>query len=149
MPFDSIDRQIINILIRNSRTSYADIAKAVGLKSPSIIDRIKKLETEGIITGYTTKVNYRKIGYDIMAFIGISIDNTDHIDEFEAHVQSFDSDILECHHVTGDYTMLMKVITQNTETLAKLIKRIRNIPGVNHTNTILVFSSIMEQIHPV
>lgn len=146
---DETDKKIINILIEDGRTSYADISKAVGMKPPSVIERIKKLEKEGIIEQYTTKINYKALGYDILAFIGISIDNAQHIEDFEVMLSNFDDDIVECHHVTGDFTMLLKVITRNTETLSKLIKKIRNINGVRQTNTILVFSTIMDRLRNI
>jgi len=142
---DEIDREIINILIKNGRTPYADIAKQVGMKSPSVIERIKKLESEGIIKKYTTELNYKKLGYDITAFIGISIDNTQHITDFEHEISNLSDEIVECHHVTGDFTMILKVITKNTSTLSKLIKTLRNISGVQKTNTILVFSTILDK----
>ncbi|MGA1846383.1 Lrp/AsnC family transcriptional regulator [Deferribacter abyssi] len=146
---DEVDKQIINILIKDGRTSYADISKAVGMKPPSVIERIKKLEKEGIIKQYTTKIDYKKLGYDILAFIGISIDNAQHIEDFEVTLANFDEDIIECHHVTGDFTMILKVVTKNTETLSQLIKKIRNITGVRQTNTILVFSTIMDNLRNV
>lgn len=142
---DETDREIINILIKNGRTPYADIAKQVGMKSPSVIERIKKLESEGIIKKYTTELNYKKLGYDITAFIGISIDNTQHITDFEHEISNLSDEIVECHHVTGDFTMILKVITKNTSTLSKLIKTLRNINGVQKTNTILVFSTILDK----
>lgn len=142
---DETDREIINILIKNGRTPYADIAKQVGMKSPSVIERIKKLESEGIIKKYTTELNYKKLGYDITAFIGISIDNTQHITDFEHEISTLSDEIVECHHVTGDFTMILKVITKNTSTLSKLIKTLRNISGVQKTNTILVFSTILDK----
>lgn len=142
---DDVDVKILNLLIDNGRISYADIAKEVGMKSPSVIERIKKLEAEGIIKGYTADISYKRLGYDIVAFIGVSVDNAQHITDFEDNMQHFDSDIVECHHVTGDFTMLLKVITRNTSTLSALIKKIRNIPGVQKTNTILVFSSLLNK----
>lgn len=142
---DETDIEIINILIKNGRTPYADIAKQVGMKSPSVIERIKKLESEGIIKKYTTELNYKKLGYDITAFIGISIDNTQHITDFEHEISNLSDEIVECHHVTGDFTMILKVITKNTSTLSKLIKTLRNINGVQKTNTILVFSTILDK----
>lgn len=142
---DETDIEIINILIKNGRTPYADIAKQVGMKSPSVIERIKKLESEGIIKKYTTELNYKKLGYDITAFIGISIDNTQHITDFEQEISTLSDEIVECHHVTGDFTMILKVITKNTSTLSKLIKTLRNISGVQKTNTILVFSTILDK----
>lgn len=142
---DEKDRQILNLLMQNARMSYADIAKSVGMKSPSVIDRIKRLEQLGIIKSYSADINYKILGDDINAFIGISIDNAKHIEEFEAHVQELDSDVIDCHHVTGDYTFLISVVTKNTDSLSKLIKRIRNVPGVDKTNTILVFSTLMDR----
>lgn len=146
---DDVDKQIIDILVNDGRTSYADISKKVGMKPPSVIERIKKLEKEGIIKQYTTRIDYKKLGYDILAFIGISIDNAQHIEDFEDTLKNFDDDIVECHHVTGDFTMILKVITKNTNTLSKLIKKIRNITGVRQTNTILVFSTIMDKMRTV
>lgn len=142
---DETDRQILNLLMNNSRMSYADIAKTVGMKSPSVIDRIKRLEQLGVIKGYSADINYKILGDDINAFIGVSIDNANHIEEFEAHVQEIDPDVTQCHHVTGDFTFLLSVVTKNTDSLSKLIKKIRNVPGVDKTNTILVFSTLMDR----
>jgi len=148
-PIDNTDKQILNLLMENARISYADIAKIVGMKSPSVIDRIKRLEQMGIIKGYSADINYKILGDDITAFIGVSIDNAKHIEEFEEQVQDIDPDVIGCHHVTGDYTFLLNVITSNTNSLSKLIKKIRNVPGVDKTNTILVFSSLMDKTRRV
>ncbi|PLX67519.1 MAG: Lrp/AsnC family transcriptional regulator [Denitrovibrio sp.] len=142
---DETDKQILNLLMKNARISYADIAKAVGMKSPSVIDRIKRLENLGIIKGYTAGINYKILVEDINAFIGVSIDNANHIDEFETSLQDIDTDIVSCDHVTGDYTFLLSVITKNTNSLSKLIKKLRTIEGVDKTNTILVFSTLMDR----
>lgn len=142
---DETDVIILNLLIENARMTYADIAKKVGMKSPSVIDRIKRLESEGIIKNYSVEISYEKLGYDIMAFIGVSVDNAQHIVDFEDNMQNLHNDIIECHHVTGDFTMLLKVITKNTSTLSELIKEIRNLPGVQKTNTLLVFSSLLDK----
>ena len=146
---DEIDKQILNLLMENARISYADIAKAVGMKSPSVIDRIKRLEQLGVIKGYTADINYKILGDDINAFIGVSVDNAKHIDEFELNLKDIDTDIVGCHHVTGDYTFLLSVITKNTNSLSKLIKKLRNVPGVDKTNTILVFSTLMDRYRKV
>lgn len=146
---DDVDKQIINMLVENGRTSYADIAKAVGMKSPSVIDRVKRLENLGIIEGYSVEINYKKMGYDIIAFIGISIDNAKHVDDFEEIVLQLDKDIISCQHVTGEFTFLLKAISRNTNSLSTLIKKIRNVSGVDRTNTILVFSTMMDKKRPV
>lgn len=146
---DMIDKKILNMLIENARTSYADMAKEVDLSSPSVIERVKKLEHSGIIKSYSANVNYKMLGYDILAFIGISLDSAQSISDFEVTITNFDEDIIECHHVTGDFTMLAKVITRNTDSLSNLIKKIRTIKGVQKTNTILVFSTVLESKKPI
>lgn len=149
MTLDDVDVKILNMLIENGRVSYTDIAKEVGMKPPSVIDRIKKLENDGVIHDYTVRVDYKKLGYDITAFVGVSIDNPVHIDNFESQIKNLDDDIIECNHVTGDFTLLLKVITKNTNTLASIVKKLRNFSGVINTNTILVFSTMLEKIHRV
>lgn len=146
---DQIDKKIINMLLNNARTSYSDMAKEVDLSSPSVIERVKKLENLGIIKSYTANINYKAIGYDILAFIGISLDSAQSISDFESTIKDFDEDLIECHHVTGDFTMIAKVITKNTDSLSNLIKKIRTIKGVQKTNTILVFSTILESKKPI
>ena len=149
MPLDDTDVKILNMLIANGRVSYTDIAKEVGMKPPSVIDRIKKMETDGIIYDYCARVNYKKLGFDVVAFIGVSIDNPVHIDNFETEIKNVDDDIVECCHVTGDFTLLLKVITKNTNTLAGIIKKLRNFAGVVNTNAILVFSTMLDNVHKV
>ena len=145
MALDSIDVQILNMLIENGRISYTDIAKEVGMKPPSVIDRIKKMESDGIIYDYTARVDYRKMGFDMVAFVGIVMDNPVYIDDFE----NIFKNVVECYHVTGDFTLLLKVITKNTNTLAGIIRKLRELPGVASTNTILVFSTMVNRVHKI
>lgn len=148
MGLDAVDVKIINMLIENGRVSYTDISKEVGMKLPSIIDRIKRLESNGIITGYSTKINHRKLDYDISAFIGVSIDNPMHLEDFNNEVSLID-DVIECYHITGEYSLLVKIIAKNTTELAVIIKKIRALTGVVNTNTMLVFSTLLNREHRV
>ena len=141
---DRIDRKILSILQRDSRTTYRDIAKKVKLQPPSVIDRVKKLEKEGIIKSYVTVIDEKKLGVDVTAFIGVYIEHPQYIDSFEKAIAGINEDILECHHVTGDYTLLLKVKTRNTTTLERLIKELRGITGVVRTYTMVVFSTLKE-----
>lgn len=149
MALDDIDVKILNMLVANGRVSYTDIAKEVGMKPPSVIDRIKKMEDSGVIHDYCARVNYKKLGFDVVAFIGIIIDNPVHIDNFVTEIGNIDDDIVECCHITGDYTLLLKVITKNTNTLASIIKKLRNFEGVVNTNTMLVFSTMLDNVHKI
>lgn len=141
---DSIDRQILFILKKNGRIKLKELAKMVGLTSPAVIERIKELESKGVIKEYCALINPRKLGVDITAFIGIYIDHPSHIDTFEKEIEELGEEIMECHHVTGDWTLLLKIRTKNTDTLQALIKKIRGIQGVIRTNTMVVFSTLKE-----
>jgi Lrp/AsnC family leucine-responsive transcriptional regulator len=146
---DNIDSKILNMLLENGRVSYTDMAKAVDMKPPSVIDRIKKLETEGVIKGYRAILDYQKLGYDLNAFIGVVIDNPDNIESLEANCRSIDDGIIGCYHVTGEFTMLLRVITKNTKTLSNIVKKLRASQGVTKTNTIIIFSTTLEQVRKI
>lgn len=142
---DGIDKKILGLLQKNGRMGLNDIAKKVGLKSPSVLARIKKIEKEGIIKGYTVLIGHKKIGLDITAFIGVYMEHPGSIRNFEREVKKIGDEILECHHITGEYTFLLKVMTKDTDTLRHLIERIRNIKGVTRTHTMISFMSMKDR----
>jgi Lrp/AsnC family leucine-responsive transcriptional regulator len=141
---DEIDLGILSLLQDNCRTSLAKIGDQVGLSAPSVIERVKKLEDGGLIRGYHAILDAKRMGMDITAFIGVSINHPRLIRGFEAEVNQID-DVLECHHVTGGYTLLLKVKTRNTSSLESLISRIRSIEGVERTETMVVLSTHTER----
>lgn len=141
---DAIDLQILTTLQEHGRIALTKMAEQVGLSAPSVIERVKKLEDLGVIIGYHAAVNARKLGKDVTAFIGVSIGDPRTIEVFEETVEQLD-DILECHHVTGEHTVLLKVKTHNTATLENLIRNIRMIEGVIRTETMVVLSTHTER----
>lgn len=143
---DAIDLQIIDALQEHGRIPHAKLADQVGLSAPSVIERVKKLEDGGIITGYHASVDARRLGRDVTAFIGVSIAHPRTISLFEETVDLM-PDVLECHHVTGEHTVLLKVKTYNTAMLEQLIRTIRLIEGVTRTETMVVLSTHTERAH--
>ena len=141
---DAIDLQILSVLQEHGRIPLTKLAEQVGLSAPSVIERVKKLEDIGIISGYHAAVDARKLGKDVTAFIGVSIGDPRTIGLFEQTVEQVD-DILECHHVTGEHTVLLKVKTHNTASLENLIRTIRLIDGVIRTETMVVLSTHTER----
>lgn len=141
---DAIDLQILSILQEHGRIAHVKLGEQVGLSAPSVIERVKKLEDSGIITGYHAAVDAKRLGKDVAAFIGVSIGHPKTIGLFEQTVELLD-DVLECHHVTGEYTVLLKVKTRNTSTLEELIRTIRLIEGVTRTETMVVLSTHTER----
>lgn len=144
LDLDEIDLHILTVLQEHCKLPLAKIGEKVGLSAPAVIERIKKLEDSGVIRGYTALLDGRKLGLDITAFIGVSISHPQAIGRFENEIEAF-ADVLECHHVTGGYTLLLKVKTANTSALETLISRIRSVEGVERTETMVVLSTHTER----
>ncbi len=142
---DGIDRQLLDELQGDCKRSLKEIGAAVGLSAPSVMERVRKLENAGVIRGYHALLDARKVGLDISAFIGVSISNPQLLSAFEEWVDSIPQ-VLECHHVTGSHTLLLKVKTQNTKDLEQLISRIRSMDGVASTETMVVLSTHTERV---
>lgn len=140
---DEIDVKILDILQKHGRTRRNDLAEAVGLSLPAASERLRKLEEQEVITGYFAKVDSKKLGRDITAFIHVTVDSSKHYGSFLEHAQSLD-DVLECHAITGEGTHLLKVRTTNTASLEKLLARIQAWTGVTRTHTNLVLSTTKE-----
>lgn len=107
------------------------------------MERVKKLEASGVIRGYYALVDGKKVGKDITAFIGVSIGNQRDLEKFAAQMLR-NRDVLECHHVTGDESFVLKVKSANTAALEKLLGEIRSVEGVTRTVTKVVLSTAKE-----
>jgi Lrp/AsnC family leucine-responsive transcriptional regulator len=142
---DDIDLHILALLQEDCRTPLARLGDAVGLSAPAVLERIKKLEAAAIVTGYRAMLDSRRLGLDITAFIGVSISHPSRIRAFEEQVVAL-PDVLECHHVTGEHTLLLKVKTTNTSSLERLISQVRSIEGVARTETMVVLSTYTERV---
>jgi Lrp/AsnC family leucine-responsive transcriptional regulator len=151
LELDDIDRRLLDLLQDDCRTPLVRLGEQVGLSAPSVLERIKKLEAAGIVSGYHAVLDAKRLGLDITAFIGVITGHPAAISHFEQQVSAMD-DVLECHHVTGEYTLLLKVKTANTSSLERLISRIRLLDGVVRTETLVVLSTHIERaqlaLHP-
>jgi Lrp/AsnC family transcriptional regulator, leucine-responsive regulatory protein len=142
---DEIDLRLLEILQEDCRTSLVRLGEQVGLSAPAVLERIKKLEAAGVISGYRAILDGRRLGLDITAFIGVMISHPAAIGEFERQVVTM-RDVLECHHVTGEHTLLLKVKSANTSSLERLISQLRSLEGVSRTNTMVVLSTHTERV---
>ena len=141
---DATDVGILDALQHNCKQPLAEIGKQVGLSAPSVVERIKKLEDGGVIRGYAALLDARALGKDVTAFIGVSISHPSAFQAFEKEIET-EGDVLECHHVTGQHTLMLKVRTESTETLERLIDMIRRIEGVTRSETMVVLSTHSER----
>ncbi|HEX4352495.1 MAG TPA: Lrp/AsnC family transcriptional regulator, partial [Polyangiales bacterium] len=123
--------------------ALAKIGEQVGLSAPSIVERVRKLEHDGFIKGYHARLNARRLGFDVTAFISMWTAHPTVIKDFARQLSEFE-DVLECHHVTGEPTLLLKVKTHNTQSLERLISALRSLSGVTRTETNIVLSTLVE-----
>jgi Lrp/AsnC family leucine-responsive transcriptional regulator len=140
---DETDRRILAELQEDCKAPLAQVGKRVGLSAPSVMERIRKLEEAGVIRGYHAVLDSRGVGLDVTAFIGVSM-SPGVMSDFEEALRGL-PEVLECHHVTGSYSLLIKVKTQNTQTLEGLISRLRLLDGVLRTETLIVLSTSLER----
>lgn len=140
---DEIDFKILEILQKDGRTKRNELAEQVGLSLPAASERLKKLEESGIIKGYYARLDHHLLGNDVTAFIITTVDSSKHFASFVEHVNST-QEILECHAITGDGTHLIKLRTENTAGLERLLGKIQSWQGVTKTTTSVVLSTSKE-----
>ena len=140
---DDIDRRILSVLQVDCKMPLARVGEQVGLSAPSVVERVRKLEQEGFIRGYHAQLDARRLGLGVTAFIGVWVASSG-LSSFEQSLQRL-TDVLECHHVTGGPSLLLKVKTRNTESLELLIRSLRSLPGVERTETNVVLSTMVER----
>lgn len=134
---DDIDREILTYLTQDAKMPYTEIAKKLIVSPGTIHVRIKKLEAQGIIIGSTLTLDYAKLGYDLMAFIGIFLSKGSTYNDVIKELNAI-PEVIEAHYTTGGYSIFAKVICKNTNHLRDVINdRIQIIQGVIRTETVL------------
>ena len=141
---DAIDRLLLDAIQHDAAQSLAELGAQAGLSATAVLERVRKLEEAGIVIGRYAHLDATKIGLDICAFIGVGIDHPKRIAAFEKAIASM-PEVLESHHVTGRHTLMLKVRTQNTASLHRLIQALREMPGVARTETMIVLATQMER----
>jgi len=133
---DEIDWKILKELQVNARISFAELGRRIGLTTPAVIERIRKLEDAKIITGYRAEIDTAKVGLPITAFIRMSISGVDYSRIIKVAEKS--NEVLECHRGTGGDSFIMKVAVADVEHLQNLIDKLTPY-GI--TTTAIVLSS--------
>jgi len=139
---DEIDWKILKDLQENARISYAELGRRIGLTTPAVIERIRKLEDAKIITGYRAEIDTAKVGLPITAFIRMSISGVDYSKIIKVAEES--SEVLECHRGTGGDSFILKVAVADVEHLQNLIDRL--VPFGITTTSIVLSSPVKRRI---
>lgn len=142
---DNVDLKILSILIENANTPYTDIAKRVFVSGGTVHVRMKKMEQMGIVRGAQLKINYPKLGYDIVAFLGIYLMNNSLYQEVSAELEKI-PEVVNVHYTTGVYSVFAKIICRDTRHLREVLhERIQRIEGIQRTETFISLEESIER----
>ena len=137
---DHVDRDILAILQEDGRASASYIAQEIGMSIPAVTDRIKKLQESGVIIGFTTILDHRKVGLDVCTFITVISESSSHYTEVVRKANKT-PEVVQCFTTTGIGSHVLMAITENIISLEKLLRTIQSWPGVMRTETQMVLSS--------
>jgi len=134
---DDIDVKIINSLLANSRIPVTEMAKEIEISNVAIQQRLKKLEKKGIIESYTSRINYKALGYTTIAFIGVFLEKAKDYRTVISQMQSI-PEISEAHFTTGNYSIFAKVYAKNNDHLMQILNtRVQILDGIARTETFI------------
>ena len=142
---DETDAQILELLKKDARLALSRISEEVGLSSPSIKDRITKMEREGVILGYRPLLDYAKLGLPLTAYVSLRL----HYplcctEEFIEAIRQID-DVVEGHYTDGEEDMLLKVVASEPSHLQRILLKINSLPGVANSKSIISLTTPIRQ----
>lgn len=146
-PLDDIDRKILRILLTAGKASHAAIAEQIGIKAPSVFERVKKLEARGIIKGYSACVDGDKLGKNLTAFIRVTLEGGQRYADESGILAVIEGEpwIEECHIVAGEESFILKARVSTPLELQELTTRLRRIEGVANTRTTVALSTPIDR----
>ena len=146
---DDLDRDILNIITKNARIPFKDVAEECGVSRAAIHQRVQRLFDMGVIIGSGYHVNPKILGYQTCTYIGVKLEKgsmySDVVLEFEKIPE-----IVECHFTTGPYTMMVKLYARDNEHLMQLLNgKIQSIKGVSSTETLICLEQGIKRELPI
>ncbi len=143
---DLIDKKILALLQANSNITNASLAQEIGLSPAPTLERVKKLETQGVIKSYHAVVDMASVGLGVCTFVTVSLKghNKDNIEKFTKAIGRI-TEVIECHHVTGQADFILKVIAPDIQAYqALMLEKISNIEVVDNMQTTMVLSTFKD-----
>ncbi|MEQ8905780.1 Lrp/AsnC family transcriptional regulator [Ekhidna sp.] len=149
---DKIDRKILDILQSNAKITNAQLSKDIGLSPAPTLERVKKLETSGIIKSYHAKLDTDKVGLGVHTFVQVSLKghNKRNIDAFINAINAI-SEVIECHHITGSGDFILKIISSDIQSYQKLmLEKVSEIEVVDGLQSMIILSTFKDsKVMPV
>lgn len=141
---DEVDLRILRMLQQNARTTNSEIARQLGMVPSAILERIRKLEAKGVLTGYEARLDPKVAGYGLVAFINVKTEDRTASHETAEKLLRI-PEVMELHCVAGDDCYLLKVRVQDVEALRGLLHdKVSAVKGVLHTRTTIVLDTYKE-----
>jgi Lrp/AsnC family transcriptional regulator for asnA, asnC and gidA len=142
--FDNVDLKILSLLQEDASIPYTEIAKKVFVSPGTVHVRMKKMEQHGVVKGTKLQIDYTKIGYDIVAFLGIYLEKSDLYDVVIGQLKEI-PEITTAHYTTGNYSIFAQLVCRDTKHLHHILhNKIQKIEGIQRTET---FISLQENIN--
>ncbi len=149
LQIDNLDRQILDIITKNARIPYLEVARECNVSGAAIHQRVQRLIKSGVIKGSEFKVDPVAVGFKTCAYIGIFLEHPGH---YKSVIGKFEKipEIIECHYTTGNYSLFIKVYTRDNEHLRNVLTdSIQNIEGVTRTETLISLEESINRQIPV
>jgi Lrp/AsnC family leucine-responsive transcriptional regulator len=143
---DPTDRRILRLLALDGRSSYQAIADLVGLSRPAVMERVKRLEEHGYITGYGAHLDRAKLGVPVTALVAVRYGNSNYVgDEPRMREMVKHPGVLECHHVAGDDCYILKVVARDLDGVQDILRTLASGQKALNTRTTIVLSTLFEK----
>jgi len=141
---DELDLRLLEALQQNARSTFAELGVGVGLKAPAVHDRVKRLEQRGFLRGYSARIDTRRLGIELIAFVSAYTTSDVDYDQFTTAIAAL-PEVGEIHSVAGEESFVLKVFTRSTSHLDDFLSRLKAIPGMARTKTTVVLSTVYER----
>ncbi|PKG52272.1 MULTISPECIES: Lrp/AsnC family transcriptional regulator [Olleya] len=144
MTFDAIDRKLLQLLQNDSKQTNKELSNKLNLSVTAVFERIKKLENNGVINKYVALVKKEKVEKSFVAYCHIKLSQhiQEYVVQFEKEVTNL-TEVLECHHISGDYDYILKVMVKDMEAFREfMVEKLTNINHIGSTHSMFVISEV-------
>ena len=146
---DDLNRRLVALLQQEGRMSHAELAERLGVSRPTIIDRVKRLEADGVLNGYAARVAPAAVNKPTVAFVAVRYkDNNEIIEQRFIKALEEEPDILEAHTIAGEDALLLKIVADTPAGIAERLRRIRALGPMVTTRTTMVLETFWEKSGP-
>lgn len=135
---DELDGKILKLISNNARISFLEVARICNVSGAAVHQRIQKLQSSGVITGSEFTLDLQKIGYETCAYVNLDFDSNVNLDEVVEHLMTI-PEIVECHHTTGPYDLLIKIYAHNNTHLHNIIQYHLKGLGLSRSESVISY----------